>query len=316
VPDRIRLVFMGTPDLARTVLGRIADHPRFDVLAAVAQPDRPVGRHLQLTPPPVKVEALLRGIPVLQPDRARDPDFLDSLRALAPDVIVVAAYGQILSPTLLDIPGHGCLNVHTSLLPRWRGAAPIQWAIASGDSETGVCLMRMEAGLDTGPVIATLRTPIHDTDDARILHDRLAQLGGDLVVDHLPAWIAGELPAIPQPVEGVTYARKITRDDGRIDWSQPALHLWRRLRAFTPWPGAFCSVFIGGTSRLLKIHAATPLSDPPAEGVPGEVVGTDADGFVVVCGQGALRITEVQPEGGRRQSAVAFLAGHPVTRLG
>jgi len=312
--DSLRVVFMGTPELARTVLVALAEDSHFQVAAVVAQPDKPAGRHLQLMPPPVKVEALARGLPVLQPRKAREPEFLDQLRALAPDLIVVAAYGQILPQALLDLPRHGCLNVHTSLLPRWRGAAPIQWAIAEGDAETGVTLMRMEAGLDTGPMVSEVRTPIADTDTGQTLHDRLALLGARLLVESIPGYVSGQLQPRPQPAEGVTYARKITREDGRLDWRQPARVLWNRLRAFTPWPGAFCLLPAEPQPKLLKVHAATP-AETAAAGSPGEVVSADKSGIVVACGTGALRITGVQPEGGRRMTAGDFLSGHRLTRL-
>ena len=311
----IRLVFMGTPDLARTVLSALADDARFEVLAAVVQPDKPTGRGLQLTPPPVKVEALARGIPVLQPLKAREPVFLDQLRGFDPDLIAVAAYGQILPQALLDIPKHGCLNVHTSLLPRWRGAAPIQWAVAEGDAESGVTIMRMEAGLDTGPMISQVSTPISADDTGQTLHDRLASLGGALLGDTIPRFVAGELPVRAQPAEGVTYARKITKDDGRLDWRLPARLLGQRLRAFTPWPGAFAYLPGEPKPRLLKIHAAVPVTGSGAV-EPGTVMAADQSGLVVACGEGALRVTELQPEGGRRMSAEQFLAGHRVTRLG
>ncbi len=309
----IRVVFMGTPDLARTVLAALASSGDFDVTAVVAQADKPTGRGLQLTHPPVKVEATSRGLAVMQPVRARDPGFLKALRELAPDVIVVAAYGQILPQELLDIPRHGCVNVHTSLLPRWRGAAPIQWALAAGDAETGVTLMRMEAGLDTGPTFAEVRTPIVPAETGQTLHDRLAALGAALLCEALPRYVAGALPLRTQPSEGVTYARKITREDGRLDWNQSAECLDRRLRAFTPWPGAF--TFVPGEIRpkLLKVHAAEPIAGPFGE--PGKVVGDGRSGLVVACGTGALRLTEVQPEGGRRMTAEQFLAGHRLTRL-
>lgn len=310
-----RIVFMGTPDLAQVILARLVDSGVGQVVGVVAQPDRPVGRHLELTPPPVKAEALRRGLPVLQPLKAREPGFVEQLRAWAPDVVVVAAYGQILPQALLDVPRLGCLNLHTSLLPRWRGAAPIQWAIAEGDAESGVCLMRMEASLDTGPVLTTVRTPITDSDTGRTLHDRLAALGGQLLVESLPGYVGGRIHPVAQSKEGVTYARKISREDGRIDWVRPARELWRRQRAFDPWPGAFC--FIPGPTegarRLLKVHAMEPL-----EGVsdkPGMVLGGMPDGLVVACGEGALRLQEVQVEGGRRVSAAAFRAGHPLERL-
>ena len=303
---------MGTPDLARTVLAALAEDARWQLVAVVAQPDKPTGRGLQLTPPPVKVEALARGLPVLQPLKARDPEFLAQLRALAPDLIVVAAYGQILPQALLDIPRHGCVNVHTSILPRWRGAAPIQWAIAEGDAETGVAIMRMEAGLDTGPIISLARTAITGADTGQTLHDRLAQLGATLLRETIPGYAAGELVPQPQPGEGVTYARKITKDDGRLDWTRPAVTLWNRLRAFTPWPGAFCQMPAEPSPRLLKVHAAQPVA---GSGEPGTVLAADKTGIVVACGEGALRLTEVQPEAGRRLTAGQFVAGHRVTRL-
>ena len=308
----LRIIFMGTPDLARDILATLVDDPRFPVVAVVAQPDRPKGRDLQLQPPPVKIEALARGLPVLQPEKARDPAFLDQLRVLAPDLIVVAAYGQILPQALLDIPRHGCLNVHTSILPRWRGAAPIQWAIAEGDAETGVTLMRMEAGLDTGPVVSTARTPISDTDTGQTLHDRLAGLGGKLLVGTLPAYLAGGIVPQPQPAEGVTYARKVTKDDGRLDWTRSARTLSARLRAFTPWPGAFCHIPAVPKAKLLKVHAAQAVA---GSGAPGTLLAADKAGLVVACGEGALRLTEVQPEGGRRMTAEQFLAGHKIDRL-
>ncbi len=303
---------MGTPDLARTVLAALAENAGCQLVAVVAQPDKPTGRGLQLTPPPVKVEALARGLPVLQPLKARDPEFLAQLRALAPDLIVVAAYGQILPQALLDIPRHGCLNVHTSILPRWRGAAPIQWAIAEGDAETGVTIMRMEAGLDTGPILSLVRTDITAADTGQTLHDRLAGLGAKLLCETIPGYMAGEILPQPQPAEGVTYARKITRDDGRLDWTRPAVTLWNRLRAFTPWPGAFCLMAAEPKPKLLKVHAAQPVA---GSGEPGTVLVADKTGLVVACGEGALRLTEVQPEAGRRLTAEQFVAGHRVTRL-
>ncbi len=307
-----RVIFMGTPDLARTVLAALAEDARWQLVAVVAQPDKPTGRGLQLTPPPVKVEALARGLPVLQPLKARDPEFLAQLRALAPDLIVVAAYGQILPQALLDIPRHGCLNVHTSILPRWRGAAPIQWAIAEGDAETGVTIMRMEAGLDTGPILSLVRTAITGEETGQTLHDRLAVLGAKLLCETIPGYVTGEILPQPQPAEGVTYARKITRDDGRLDWTRPAVTLWNRLRAFTPWPGAFCLMPAEPNPRLLKVHDAQPVA---GSGEPGTVLSAAKAGLVVACGEGALRLTEVQPEAGRRLTAEQFVAGHRVARL-
>lgn len=303
---------MGTADLAATVLRRLAADPRWTVVLAVSQPDRPKGRDLALQPTPVKHAALEAGIPVDQPAKARDPGFLDRLRALAPDLIVVAAYGQLLPQALLDIPRHGCLNVHTSLLPAYRGAAPIQWALADGLRETGVTLMRMDAGLDTGPIITTATTPIHDEDNGQILHDRLAGLGAELLVRSLPDYLAGRLPPRPQPSEGVSLARKITKEDGRLAWERPAVESWRRLRAFTPWPGAFCHAEGGGKTRLVKIHDAVPCE---GSGRPGERIDCGKGRLVVACGTGALELRILQPEGGRRMEAAAFLAGHPLERF-
>jgi methionyl-tRNA formyltransferase len=310
----LRLVFMGTPELARTLLLGVAPAPWVRLEAVVSQPDRPSGRHLQPTPPPVKLAAQELGVPVLQPLKARDPEFLNQLRDLAPDLILVAAYGQILPAALLEIPRWGCLNVHTSLLPRWRGAAPIQWAIASGDPETGVTLMKMDVGMDTGPVLNRITTPIAPEETSQSLHDRLARLGVDLVLTTVPDYVSGRCLPIPQPLEGVTHARKITREDGRVDWSQSAAFLDQRRRAFTPWPGAYA--FIPGTPqpRLLKIHSARPDSrsvDVP----PGTVLSSGPEGIVVACGTGSWVLTEVQLEGGRRLSAQEFAAGHAVTRL-
>jgi methionyl-tRNA formyltransferase len=303
---------MGTPELARTVLVALASDQRFTVLAVVAQPDRPKGRDLALQPPPVKLEALNRGLPLLQPTKARDPAFLEQLRSLSPELIVVAAYGQLLPQALLDIPRHGCLNVHTSLLPRYRGAAPIQWAIANGDRETGVTIMRMDAGLDTGPILTTAITPITDLDTGQSLHDRLAVLGADLLRETIAPWVQGRIEARPQPTEGVSNARKITKEDGRVDWSQPARVIWNRLRAFTPWPGTYCFLPAEPKPQFLKLHTARPVE---GSGQPGSVMGADSHGVVVTCGEGALCVTELQLEGGRRMTAREFLAGHTVTRL-
>lgn len=314
-----RTVFLGTPELARTILSALASAPDVQLVAVGAQPDRPVGRGLQLAAPPVKVEAVRLGLPVLQPKSARDPGFLEALRELMPDLIVVAAYGQILPQSLLDLPRHGCINVHTSLLPRWRGAAPIQWAIASGDAETGVTLMRMDAGLDTGPIIAAAHTPLSDCDTGSTLHDRLAALGAELLLGTLPEYLAGRRPPRPQPTEGVTLARKIRREDGRLDWTQPARTLWQRLRAFTPWPGAFAFLPSDTHAKLLKVHEAHPESPPASpsepEAPPGTVLPGDGTALRIACGRGVLRLLEVQPEGGRRMTAAAFLAGHPIHRL-
>jgi methionyl-tRNA formyltransferase len=272
------------------------------VLAVVTQPDRPRGRGQQTSPSAVKAEAERAGLPVLQPTRLKGTDFGERLAALRLDLAVVAAYGRILPPDVLSAPRLGSLNVHASLLPRWRGAAPIQWAVASGDTETGVCLMQMEAGLDTGPVLAERRTPILPGDTSETLHVRLSELGGGLLRDELPRFFAGALTPRPQPAEGVTVARMVEKEDGRLDWSRPAVELERRLRAFVPWPGGWTQ--LGG--HHLKIWRAEVVE---GSGVPGTVLA--GHGVLdVACGTGALRLLELQPEGKRRMSAAEFLSGH------
>lgn len=317
--ERPRVVFMGTADLAAKVLSVLAADARWQVVLVVAQPDKAVGRGLQVQAPPVKVEALSRGLSVAQPLKARDPEFLEQLKSLAPDVVLVAAYGQLLPPALLEIPRTGCLNVHTSLLPRWRGAAPIQWAIAEGDPETGVTLMRMDAGLDTGDIVGVAKTPIHGTDTGQTLHDRLAGIGANLVVDLLPAWLEGKLAPRPQPAEGVRHARKLMREDGCLDWSQPAVVLDRRIRAFNPWPGAYTPVKSGsGEPRgLLKVWEAEvvdsgtggTLSDTVGSPEVGRVCIAAGDRLEIATGQGRLALRVLQREGRRRMNAREFLAG-------
>lgn len=303
-----RLIFMGTAPLAAASLRTLLQSSCGRIEAVVTQPDRPKGRDLKLQPSAVKELATAASLPVLQPEKARDPAFLEQLRALQPDLIVVAAYGQLLPQMLLDIPPHGCLNVHASLLPRWRGAAPIQWAILAGDQETGVTIMKIDAGLDTGPMLTTVTTPIHPTDNAQTLHDRLAQLGADLLIQTIPPYLAGQIQPRPQPAEGATYARKLTKEDGRLDWRQPAHSLWLRVRALNPWPGAHAFLSEGGP--MLKIWEAVP--EPAASGAPGQILAANKPGLLVACGEQALRITSLQKENARRMDVAAFLAGHPL----
>lgn len=311
----ITLVFMGTADLAAHVLSQLASWPGGRILGVVSQPDKPKGRDLQLQPTPVKQVALAHQFPLFQPEKARAPEFLQQLREIAPDLIVVAAYGQLLPQALLDIPRFGCLNVHTSLLPRYRGAAPIQWAIANGDTETGVTLMRMDAGLDTGPIVSTTTTPITAADNGQTLHDRLAELGAKLLLDTLPGYVTGAVQPRPQPADGVTLARRIRREDGRIDWTHAARSIHNRLRAFTPWPGAYCQFVHGTKSKLLKVHAAEVVEMPNPGKEPGTILSADKSGIVVACGSDSLRLLELQPEGSRRLTAAEFLAGHSLTQL-
>lgn len=306
---------MGTPDLACASLRGLAACADFEVVAVVTQPDRPKGRDLKLQPPPVKVLALKLGLPVLQPEKARHESFVTELRGYAPDLIAVAAFGQILPPAILDLPPHGCLNVHTSLLPRYRGAAPIQWAILNDDPETGVTIMKMDVGLDTGAIISTQTTPIAEADTSQTLHNRLAEIGASLLVQTIPGYVTGNIQPRPQPADGVVYAHKIKKQDGLIDWTQSARHIWNRVRGLIPWPGAFTYLPMHGTTApatqppLLKIWQAeiTNLS-----GTPGVIVSADKTGIVVGCGTGSLRILQLQREGGKRLGPGEFLAGHPL----
>jgi methionyl-tRNA formyltransferase len=313
----LKTIFMGTAELACASLQALGREPFVQLVAVVSQPDKPKGRDLKVQPTPVKTIAHALGIPVLQPAKARDNTFIDQLRKFEPDLIVVAAYGQILPPAILELPRFGCLNVHTSLLPKHRGAAPIQWAILQGDVETGVTIMKMDAGLDTGDILTQTKTPISPTDNAQTLHDRLARLGSEVLVSTIPDYVAGRITPRPQPTEHASYARRLTKQDGKLDWTQPAGNLWNRIRAFTPWPGAYTFQRIEGKRQLLKIWSAQV--DEPSSGQPGEVLRADKSAIVVACGEQALRILELQREGGRRLGASEFLAGHvipPGTLLG
>ncbi len=305
----LRIIFMGTAELSCASLEKIRSDKKISVLAVVTQPDKPKGRDLKLTPSPVKILAEKLNLSVLQPLKARDENFISQLRELKPDLMVVVAYGQILPQALLDLPRFGCLNVHTSLMPKYRGAAPIQWAIADGEDETGVTIMQMDAGLDTGPILSTRRTPILPMDDSQILHDRLAQLGAELLAETIPDFIAGKILPQPQPTEGSTYAAKIKKEDAHIDWNLPAQKIWNRLRAFTPWPGAFTFLPAEPKAQLLKIWKAEVAEK---SGAAGEILSADKTGIIVGCGENALRILELQREGGKRLTAEQFLAGLPL----
>lgn len=295
-----RIIFMGTPAFAVKSLEACLELG--EVVAVVTQPDKPKGRGQALSVSPVKALALTKGLPVLQPVKLRGTSFAEELKALAPDVAVVTAYGKILPKDVLEVPAHGCVNVHASLLPRFRGAAPIQWAIASGDATTGVCLMKMDEGMDTGPVIARAECPIAPTDTSASLHDTLAALGGEVLRRALPPYLAGTLEPVAQATEGVVMAPMIKKEDGALDWRRPAVELERRLRAFTPWPGAFTTL----DGALFKVHAATVKA---GSGAPGTVLEAGATGIEVACGEGSLLLTSVQLEGKRVMSAQEFLVG-------
>jgi len=298
---------MGTADLAGACLNALLASDQFDVVAAVTRPDRPQGRALRPRPSIVKTISEKAGRPVLQPPSARDPALAGALGALRPEVIVVAAYGQILPQPLLDLPAFGCLNVHASLLPKYRGAAPVQWAILNHEPETGVSIMKMTAGLDRGDVLSRRATPIGPDETAAGLQERLAAMGAELLVATLPPYVAGAITPQPQDEAAATYARKITKQDGRMDWTQPALALRNRIRAFTPWPGAYGYWAARGGPRLLKFWRA---QIEPRQGPPGQVLQAGKAGLVVACGTDALRVEQLQLEGGRKMTAAEFLAGH------
>jgi methionyl-tRNA formyltransferase len=302
----MRIVFAGTPEFAVPSLRAAAQ--RGEVVAVYTQPDRPAGRGRGLQASPVKLEAVQRGIPVLQPETLRREVSRDALRALRPDLMVVVAYGLLLPQSVLDIPKFGCWNVHASLLPRWRGAAPIQRAVEAGDAETGVCLMQMEKGLDTGPVLLSQRTPIDDAETAGELHDRLAALGAQVLADGLGLLRAGMKPvAVPQPNTGATYAHKLDKAEAKLDWTQPAEALARKVRAFQPWPVAEAQ----HAGERVRIHAAEAL--PLAhDAAPGTVLLARREGIDVACGEGALRLTRVQREGGRPVAAADYLNARPL----
>jgi methionyl-tRNA formyltransferase len=303
-----RIVFMGSPDFALPTLRALAQ--THTVIGVVTQPDRASGRGRELKPPPVKTLALQLGIPVIQPEKLREPAAMEQLRAWSPDLIVVAAFGQILKPEVLHLPRFGCLNVHASLLPRWRGAAPIQAAILAGDEETGVTIMQMDAGLDTGPILT--QRPLRLTPDltAGSVSQALSTLGADLLLDTLPDYLAGKLTPTPQPEEGVTYAPMLKKEDGRLDFTSDVSELERKVRAFNPWPGAFMD--FDGT--ILKIHRAHIAPFPLGEG--SGVRAVEAGKRLVIQNQpavtargGALVLDEVQPAGKKPMSGKSFLAG-------
>ena len=300
----LRLIFMGSADFSCVILRALVTSAGFEVIGVVTQPDKPKGRELKLKQSPVKELAMSLGLPVLQPLRAREEGFIEQLRKFRPDLIVVAAYGQILPQTVLDLPQFGCLNVHTSLLPKYRGAAPIQWAILNDQRETGVTIMKMDAGLDTGAILTQGITPIAPQDSAETLLQRLAKMGAELLVETIPDFIGGRIQPRPQPAEGVIYAPKIKKEDGRLDWNQPARALWNRVRGLLPWPGAF--TYLNGHT-LLKIWQAEVLA---VSGRAGEILEASKAGISVGCGEGALRLTVLQREGGRRLAANEFLTGH------
>lgn len=290
---------MGTPDFSVPSLRALA--AAHTVVGVVTQPDRPAGRGRQLVAPPVKVAALELGLPVIQPNRLREPEAMAQLAAWAPDLIVVAAFGQLLKPAVLDLPAKGCVNVHASLLPRHRGAAPIAAAILAGDAEAGITIMRMDVGLDTGPMLARRATPIGEFETAGALTERLAVLGADLLLETLPAYLSGAITSQPQDSTLATYAPQLKKEDGRLDFSRTAEELARQVRALSPWPGAYC-VWQG---QPLKVLEARPIS---GRGTPGAISG-GLDGPALTCSDGQLLLLKIQPAGKRPMSALDFSRG-------
>ncbi len=294
-----RVVFMGSPDFAVPVLRRLAE--RYAVAGVVTQPDRPAGRGRQLKPPSVKLLAEQIGLPVVQPQKLRQPEAMEQLRAWAPDLIVVAAFGQILRPDVLGLPGYGCINVHASLLPRWRGAAPIQAAVLAGDEETGVTIMKMDEGVDTGGILSQRALAIDLDETAGSLSERMSQAGAGLLMETLPAYLAGELQPRPQDNAGATYAPMLKKEDALLDTSRPAEELARRVRAFNPRPGAF----LPWNRQALKVHRAHAEIGESESGRRTVYLGQPAVGT----SKGLLVLDEVQPPGKRPMGGRAFLAG-------
>ena len=302
----MKVIFAGTPDFAAAALKAIAA-TGFEIPLVLTQPDRPKGRGMQLAPSPVKQAALELGLRVAQPEKLRNnAEALQMLKEVEADVMVVAAYGLILPQDVLDTPKHGCLNIHASLLPRWRGAAPIQRAIEAGDAETGVCIMQMDIGLDTGGVVSEHRYAIQPTDTANEVHDALMNLGAAAIVADLQQLkTEGRLKSVKQPEEGVTYAQKLSKEEARIDWNESAAVIERKIRAFNPVPAAWVEY----QGKPMKIWRAEVVAQ---QGRAGEVLSCSADGLVVACGENALKITELQPSGSKRMPIAAFAAGHKI----
>lgn len=304
----MNILFMGSPEIAVPSLKAILESPH-KIVGVVSQPDKPAGRGLEMHPPAVAQCAREGKLPLFQPQKIRqNGEFLETLQGLKPDVIAIAAYGKILPKEVLNLPPHGCINVHFSLLPKYRGAAPLQWALINGDEETGVTIFRLNEGVDSGPILLQRKVMIHDEDNAEILGRRLAIIGAELLIEALDGLADGSLEAVPQNDRQATKAPLLKKEDGLIDWSRKAKVVWGQIRGMTPWPGAFTSL----KGKRLKIHSAEPV-DHAKKGVSGEIVEISDDGLQVACGQGSLLIKDLQIEGGKRLAISEFLKGHPLS---
>lgn len=304
----MRIVFIGTGEIGVPTLRALQNSREHELVGIVTQPDKPVGRDQKIQAPPIKSAIADKKMPILQPARIKDRQAIDEIRALTPDVIVVMAYGQILPRDVLEIPRIACLNLHASLLPRWRGAAPIQAAIAAGDSETGITVMYMNEGLDTGDILFQRKIDILPAETGGTLHDRLGAIAPEALLESLGMLANRNAPRAPQDNALATVAPKLNRENGRIDWSEPAGTIERRIRAFNPWPGAFTVVTdLSNKARNLKIFSATSID---LGGKPGQIVRADDSGLVFASGQGALALGEVQLEGKQRMTAGDFVRGH------
>lgn len=306
---------MGTPEFAIAPL-KVLIEEQFNVVAVVTQPDRPIGRKRVITPTPVKEVALQHGIPVLQPERLRSADAVAEIKALQPDLIVTAAYGQILPASILNLPQHKCINIHASLLPRYRGGAPIQYALINGDEKTGVTLMYMAEGLDTGDMISRVEVPIEDGDDVGTLFDKLSAAGAELLRETLPKLLAGEIEAVAQNDAEASYAPNISRDDERIDWKRSARDVFNQVRALHPWPIAF-TMWDGERLKVwackLQSETQASLADTKRDALPGTVLQCTDDGIEVMTGQGTVWLTKIQPSGKRAMDVAQFVRGSEIS---